>query len=211
MLDPARWGEVNRRRRAVGARRPAQAGPTSELGLACTRGTRSATPTITTMPKTAKPSRAGKESKPAKPVATVPERLTKLYRTLHDQIAGDFLVNALKTCDKSASFHPASRRPLTTSCAVLRLAPADTLAGHTKVQLLIALDRHPAALALLGESDKDEPSLERIYCLYKTGRVAEAAAGLAQLDEEVAEERAVRLLEAQVVRPDTLFHLFHCV
>ena len=77
--------------------------------------------------------------------------------------------------------------------------------------LLIALDRHPAALALLGESDKDEPSLERIYCLYKTGRVAEAAAGLAQLDEEVAEERAVRLLEAQVVRPDTLFHLFHCV
>ena len=84
--------------------------------------------------------------------------------------------------------------------AVLRLAPADALAGQTKVQLLIAVDRYPAAISLLREAGNGESSLEHIYCLYKTGRVAEAAEGLAALCEDAAEERAVRLLEAQVVR-----------
>lgn len=67
------------------------------------------------------------------------------------------------------------------------------------MQLLIAVDRYPAALALLNDTDQSEPSLEQIYCLYKTGRVAEAAEGLGALDEDAAEDRAVRLLEAQVV------------
>ncbi|KAL8279179.1 hypothetical protein RQP46_008435 [Phenoliferia psychrophenolica] len=129
-----------------------------------------------------RPTRAtqGKTAAPKAPV-TAQERLTKLYRTLHDQITGEFLLNALKTCDK-----------------ILRLAPSDSLAGRTKVQLLIAVDRYPAALALLNDTEKSEPSLEQIYCLYKTGRVAEAAEGLGALDEDAAEDRAVRLLEAQV-------------
>ncbi|KAK4705961.1 hypothetical protein P7C70_g251, partial [Phenoliferia sp. Uapishka_3] len=143
------------------------------------------------MPKstTTKPIKGGREHKAAAPKAPVPveQRLTKLYRTLHDQIQGEFLSNALKTCDK-----------------ILRLASTDTLATQTKVQLLIAVDRYPAALTVLDSSsnNKDQPTLERIYCLYKTGRVAEAAEGLESLDEQVADERAVRLLEAQVDSPE---------
>lgn len=128
---------------------------------------------------TTKAARGGKESRPAakvKPEATPEQKLTKHYRSLHDQIDAGFLANALKTCDK-----------------ILRLTPTDTLATQTRIQLLIALDRYPAALQLL-----TDPGIERIYCLYKTGRVAEAAEALNGLDEDAAETRAARLLEAQV-------------
>lgn len=148
---------------------------------------------------TTKAARGGKESRPAakvKPEATPEQKLTKHYRSLHDQIDAGFLANALKTCDKSQhSSLPLTRTSLLTPWwAVLRLTPTDTLATQTRIQLLIALDRYPAALQLL-----TEPGIERIYCLYKTGRVAEAAEALNGLDEDAAETRAARLLEAQVV------------
>lgn len=66
------------------------------------------------------------------------------------------------------------------------------------MQLLVALDRYPEALALLSaDSDK----LTRAYCLYKTGREGEAQQTIGELDDEESEDRAAKLLEAQVVSP----------
>lgn len=69
------------------------------------------------------------------------------------------------------------------------------MASQTRTQLLIALDRFPDALSALDV----ESSLERVYCLYKTGRENEAKEVLGDLDDELSEERAAKLLEAQVV------------
>lgn len=79
---------------------------------------------------------------------------------------------------------------------MLRLNADDSLALQTKIQLLVALDRYPEALALL---NADEDKLTQAYCLYKTGREGEAQQAVAQLDEEEGEDRAAKLLEAQVV------------
>jgi len=82
---------------------------------------------------------------------------------------------------------------------VLRLNPADQLAAQTRIQLLIALDQFPSALKSVNSHHKGEVTLEQIYCLYKTGREKDALAGLDQLPLEVAESRAAKLLEAQIV------------
>lgn len=89
-----------------------------------------------------------------------------------------------------------TRAPADKSSTVLRLDATDALALQTKIQLLVALDRYPEALALL---DADEDRLTQAYCLYKTGREGEAQEAVAQLDEEEGEDRAAKLLEAQVV------------
>lgn len=96
---------------------------------------------------------------------------------------------------------------------MLRLEPNDTLAAQTKIQILIAVDRYPEALALL---NADSDKLTRAYCLYKTGREGEAQQAIGELDDEEGEDRATKLLEAQVVScgdvdsltiPDLLFIL----
>ena len=83
--------------------------------------------------------------------------------------------------------------------AVLRLNPADELAAHTRLQLLIALDQFPGALESIKSTKTDEATLEQVYCLYKTGREKDALALLVELPVEVGESRAAKLLEAQIV------------
>lgn len=73
------------------------------------------------------------------------------------------------------------------------------MAAHTRIQLLIALDNLPAALDSITSQEQDEVTLEQVYCLYKTGRETDALAKLEELPVEVAESRAAKLLEAQIV------------
>ena len=125
-----------------------------------------------------------------------PVNAQQLYRTLHDQLDQQHLEKGLKTCEKREQSRCSVCTASLTPSAVLRLDSADTLATHTQVQLLVALDRYPEALALLSpDSDK----LTRAYCLYKTGRETEAQQTIGQLGDEEREDRAAKLLEAQVV------------
>jgi thioredoxin-like negative regulator of GroEL len=91
--------------------------------------------------------------------------------------------------------------------AVLRLNPADELAAHTRLQLLITLDQFPGALSSIKSTSKDESTLEQAYCLYKTGREKDALALLGELPVEVTESRAAKLLEAQIVSKHHLIQL----
>lgn len=83
---------------------------------------------------------------------------------------------------------------------MLRIDPSDSLAAQTRVQLLISLDRYTDALNALSA---DADALTRAYCYYKTAREPEASALLQALPDE-ANERAVKVLEAQVVRTHAL-------
>lgn len=90
--------------------------------------------------------------------------------------------------------------PLLTLTVVLRLIPGDQLAFQTKAQLFVQLDRYPDALALLAAQQDAQASVEQAYCMYKSGREAQALEGLKELDAEVRESRTAMLVEAQVVR-----------
>ncbi|KAI5480805.1 CDP-diacylglycerol-glycerol-3-phosphate 3-phosphatidyltransferase [Pseudohyphozyma bogoriensis] len=116
-----------------------------------------------------------------KPELSVSDKIKRQYLTLHAQLEASFLDNALKTCDR-----------------ILRLDPEDTLAQQTKIQLLIALERYVPALSLLGAEKK--ASLEGVYCLYKTGRIAEASDVIEEVGAsgDAEEDRGLRVLEAQV-------------
>ncbi len=81
----------------------------------------------------------------------------------------------------------------------MRLNAADELAGHTRLQLLIALDQFPGALESIKSAKVEEATLEEVYCLYKTGREKDALALLEEVSVEVGESRAAKLLEAQIV------------
>lgn len=105
------------------------------------------------------------------------------YSALLVQLNGGHYANALRTCER-----------------LLRLDSSDTLARQTKVQLLIAMERYAAALALTTDTELE---LERAYCLYQTGREAQVAL---QVDS-----RGAQVLQAQAVRsiPATLLTVQH--
>lgn len=150
-----------------------------------------------------------------------PANAQSLYKSLQSQLDGGFLLAALKTTDRRAcASHPpslpttlalAATTDISLHPAVLRLNPSDALAARTKLQLQIALDEFPAALDAIAASAGDDTTpasaaatedgatLEEVYCLYKTGREREARDKLAELEVEVGESRAAKLLEAQVV------------
>ena len=90
--------------------------------------------------------------------------------------------------------------------AVLRLSSVDALASHTKIQLLLALDRYADALRLLAsKGTEQEYAKEQVYCLYKTGRIADAGKAIEALHEQGGDEdRAIQVLEAQTVRALTI-------
>ncbi|KAM0793542.1 hypothetical protein ACM66B_000979 [Microbotryomycetes sp. NB124-2] len=108
----------------------------------------------------------------------------KLYRSLHDQIEAGHLDNAIKTCDR-----------------LLRLSEGDKLAVRTKVQLLIALDKHARALQLLNDttlSNDANNQLMKAYCLYKMSRGDEAQAAVDDISSSERHDRPAKLLEAQI-------------
>lgn len=75
------------------------------------------------------------------------------------------------------------------------MTPDDELALQTQLQLLLALERYPLAL----QSPQATP-LEKAYALYKSSRPNEAKAIL-QVDEiDLEEDRAAKVVLAQVVR-----------
>ncbi|GAA6025148.1 hypothetical protein JCM11491_000232 [Sporobolomyces phaffii] len=100
----------------------------------------------------------------------------RLYRTLHDQLEHALYPAALKTTQR-----------------ILRADPHDALALATEVQLLLALERFPAAL----QHDHATP-VERAYALYKSARAPEARALLHAGDVDLDDDRAARVLLAQV-------------
>ncbi|GAA5956394.1 hypothetical protein JCM3765_005649 [Sporobolomyces pararoseus] len=101
----------------------------------------------------------------------------RLYRTLHDQLDQSLYPAALKTCQK-----------------ILRVEPQDSLALATRLQLLLALERYPKVL----KSDQQVEPVERAYSLYKSARAAEAKLILEGDEIDVEEDRAAKVLLAQV-------------
>ncbi|KAK4055147.1 hypothetical protein OIV83_000427 [Microbotryomycetes sp. JL201] len=129
---------------------------------------------------TATPSaRRQQESRPSK--TADPQRL---YRSLHDQIDSGHFVNAIKTCAR-----------------LLRIDGRDELALRTKVQLLIALDKHAQALRLLHDSAPAmDPNCQLIkaYCLYKMSRGSDAQEMIDSLASAERHDRPAKMLEAQI-------------
>lgn len=161
-------------------------------------------------------SEKGKGKLQVKPSAKVElseaEKIKLLFRSLHDQIDTGFYSNAIKTCNKGTfnlNYHAVSLLAaglILCLPPVLRLTPSDPLAIRTKLQLLLATDQYYEALTLVQETGGNDHISERIYCLYKSGRVVEAGAALDDLVEGVvSEDRALQVLEAQIVCLSSLF------
>ena len=78
---------------------------------------------------------------------------------------------------------------------VLRVDSQDALALSTQLQLFIALERYPQAL-----QSEQTTSLDKAYCLYKSGRANDAKAFSEQQDElDFEEDRGAKVVLAQVV------------
>lgn len=86
----------------------------------------------------------------------------------------------------------------------LTKSKSDLNTQHVKTIALLKLDRYEDALRVLeagGDALKKQAGLEYAYALYKSARWEEALAALAQANAS----RGVSHLEAQVVRPRTMF------
>jgi signal recognition particle subunit SRP72 len=86
---------------------------------------------------------------------------------------------------------------------VLRTAKGNHRALHTKIVALLNLDRHEDALRLLNSNDgrqiADLSAIERAYCLYKVGKLEEAAELTARAKVNGRKGRGLKHIAAQVV------------
>jgi signal recognition particle subunit SRP72 len=95
--------------------------------------------------------------------------------------------------------------------AALKANKADVTAQHTRVVALLHLDRFDDALRAIGEGgDKLENAcvLERVYALYKTGKLDDATAVLKSVG---LEERSLSHVAAQVAYRAERFDEVHAI
>eukprot|EP00887_Chlorella_sp_A99_P004060 scaffold11.g4060.t1 len=91
------------------------------------------------------------------------------------------------------------KRALKTADEILRLAPGDGDAVRVKVVLHIELGNYEEALKVVAEQGLEgELGFERAYCLYRQGKLEEAAAALPAAAADPSRQAAARLLEAQL-------------
>lgn len=86
---------------------------------------------------------------------------------------------------------------------VLKKYKTDASALRTKLIALIKLERYDEAIKLLDSNDVkdkiDNLELERAYCLYKVGRIADAAEVAKKGASGVKQKRGLQHVEAQSV------------